>query len=150
MTKKVFSSSSIKTTNPKIKLLNSQLSQDVSVYADKGRIGQVVYNLLDNAVKFTKAEGNITITIKKEVEEEQYNNTQQVIVSIKDTGIGIDSEILSRLFTKFATKSQTGGTGLGLYVCKGIIKAHGGRIWAENNKDGEKGAIFYFTLPLSR
>jgi two-component system, OmpR family, sensor histidine kinase VicK len=89
MTKKVFSSSSIKTTNPKIKLLNSQLSQDVSVYADKGRIGQVVYNLLDNAVKFTKAEGNITITIKKEVEEEQYDNTQQVIVSIKDTGIGI-------------------------------------------------------------
>jgi signal transduction histidine kinase len=69
--------------------LNSQLSQDVSVYADKGRIGQVVYNLLDNAVKFTKAEGNITITIKKEVEEEQYDNTQQVIVSIKDTGIGI-------------------------------------------------------------
>jgi len=91
--------------------------------------------LLDNAVKFTKAEGNITITIKKEVEEEQYDNTQQVIVSIKDIGIGIDSEILSRLFTKFATKSQTGGTGLGLYICKGIIKAHGGRIWAENNKD---------------
>jgi len=153
MTKKVsFPSSSIKTMNPKIKLLNSQQSQDVSVYADKGRIGQVVSNLLDNAVKFTKAEeGNITIMIKKEGGEEvQNNNNEQVIVSIKDTGTWIDSEILPRLFTKFATKSQTGGTGLGLFICKGIVEAHGGRMWAENNKDDEKGATFYFTLPLTR
>jgi signal transduction histidine kinase len=87
--------------------------------------------------------------IKKEGEV-QNSDQQQVIVNIKDTGTGIDSEILPRLFTKFATKSQTGGTGLGLFICKGIIEAHGGRIWAENNTDGEKGTTFYFTLPLSR
>ncbi|MFL6456583.1 MAG: ATP-binding protein [Nitrososphaeraceae archaeon] len=149
-TKKVFSSSSMKAKNPTIKLLNNQPAQDVSIYADKVRISQVVSNLLDNTVKFTKAaKGNITIMINKEGEG-QNNNNQQVIVSIKDTGTGIDPEILPKLFTKFATKSQTGGTGLGLFICKGIIEAHGGRIWAENNKDGEKGATFYFTLPLSR
>jgi signal transduction histidine kinase len=78
------------------------------------------------------------------------NNPQHVIVSIKDTGTGIDSAILPRLFTKFATKSQIGGTGLGLFICKGIIEAHSGKIWAKNNKDSEKGATFYFSLPLSR
>jgi signal transduction histidine kinase len=90
--------------------------------------------------------------IKKEGAEgqAQNNNNEQVIVSIKDTGTGIDPEILPRLFTKFVTKSQTGGTGLGLFICKGIVEAHGGRMWAENNKDGEKGATFYFTLPLTR
>jgi len=151
MTKKVFSSFSIKAKNPSIKLLNSQ-SQDFYIYADKGRISQVVSNLLANAVKFTKAaEDNIIIMIKKEGEGQRQNNNnnQQVIVSIKDTGIGIDSEILPKLFTKFATKSQTGGTGLGLFICKGIVESHGGRIWAENNKDGEKGATFCFTIPLS-
>jgi two-component system, OmpR family, sensor histidine kinase VicK len=148
MTKKVLSSSSM------IKLLNSE-SQDVYVYADKGRTGQVVSNLLDNAIKFTKAEGNITIMIKKEgeEEEEQNNNNQQVIVSIKDTGTGIDPQIMPRLFTKFATKSQTGGTGLGLFICKGIIEAHGGKMWAHNNIDTlsnreKRGATFSFTLPL--
>jgi signal transduction histidine kinase len=141
MTKKVFPSSSIKTTNPEIKLLNNQPLQDVSVYADKGRINQVVSNLLENAVKFTKAEeDNITIMVKKE-------GKGQVIVSIKDTGTGIDSEIMPRLFTKFATKSQTGGTGLGLFICKGIIEAHDGKIWAENNKE-EKGATFSFSISI--
>ncbi len=112
----------------------------------------MVSNLLDNAIKFTKAEDNITVMIKREGAEgqAQNNNNEQVIVSIKDTGTGIDPEILPRLFTKFVTKSQTGGTGLGLFICKGIVEAHGGRMWAENNKDGEKGATFYFTLPLTR
>jgi two-component system, OmpR family, sensor histidine kinase VicK len=153
MTKKVSSpSSAMKTTTPEIKLLNSQPEQEISAYADKGRISQVISNLLDNAVKFTKTEeDNITIMVKKEEGGGQDNNNQQqVIVSIKDTGTGIDSEILPRLFTKFATKSQTGGTGLGLFICKGIIEAHGGSMWAQNNTDGEKGATFYFTLPLSR
>ncbi|MDQ3903067.1 MAG: HAMP domain-containing histidine kinase, partial [Thermoproteota archaeon] len=137
---------------PTIKLFNGLQPQDISVYADKGRISQVVSNLLDNAIKFTKAEDNITVMIKKEGAEgqAQNNNNEQVIVSIKDTGTGIDPEILPRLFTKFVTKSQTGGTGLGLFICKGIVEAHGGRMWAENNKDGEKGATFYFTLPLTR
>ncbi|HJT49970.1 MAG TPA: ATP-binding protein [Nitrososphaeraceae archaeon] len=150
-TKKVFSSFSIKATYPEIKLLNSQQLQDVSVYADKGRIAQVVFNLLDNAAKFTKAEGgNISIMIKVEGAEGQAQNNkneQQVIVSIKDTGTGIDSEVLPRLFTKFATRSQTGGTGLGLFICKGIIQSHGGKIWAENNTGG-KGATFSFSLPI--
>ena len=70
----------------------------------------------------------------------------QLVVSVKDTGLGIDPEIMPRLFTKFTTKSQT-GTGLGLFISKSIIEAHGGRIWAENNKDG-KGATFTFRLPL--
>ncbi|HJT46767.1 MAG TPA: HAMP domain-containing sensor histidine kinase, partial [Nitrososphaeraceae archaeon] len=141
---------SLSPTSPTIKLFNSQQPQDISVYADKERINQVVSNLLDNAVKFTRSNGAITVTIKKDGAEvqAQNNNYRKVIVSIKDTGTGIDSDIVPRLFTKFATKSQTGGTGLGLFICKGIIEAHGGKIWAENNKDGENGATFYFTLPL--
>jgi signal transduction histidine kinase len=122
--------------------------RDVFVYGDRGRISQVILNLLGNAVKFTKyKEDTITIMVKKkEDDDEQHPNNQQVIVSIKDTGIGIDPQIFPRLFTKFATKSET-GTGLGLFICKGIVEAHGGRIWAENNADG-KGATFEFTLPI--
>jgi two-component system, OmpR family, sensor histidine kinase VicK len=112
------------------------------VEADKARINQVIMNLLSNAIKFTK-EGSITI--KTEIKKD--NN--QVLVSIKDTGIGIDSEILPRLFTKFATKSEKGGTGLGLFIAKSIVEAHGGRIWAENNRGG-KGATFYFSIPLNK
>ena len=144
MTKKVsFPSSSINTKKPTIKLLNSH-TQGISVYADKGRISQVVYNLLDNAVKFSKAaEDNVIVMIRKEGGGGgQGNNNQWVTVSVKDAGTGIDSEILPRFFIKFATKSETWGTGLGLFICKGIIEAHGGRIWAENNEDGEKGADF--------
>jgi two-component system sensor histidine kinase VicK len=149
MTNRLFSSSSSKTNNSKnaIKLLYHQL-QDVFVYADKGRITQVISNLLDNAVKFTKDEGTITVMVEKKEKEELNNNAQQVIVSIKDTGEGIDPQILPRLFTKFATKSQTGGTGLGLFICKGIVEAHGGNMRAENNSDG-KGATFSFSLPLA-
>lgn len=69
------------------------------------------------------------------------------MVNVKDNGKGIHQEIIHRLFTKFATKSDS-GTGLGLYISKGIIEAHGGKLWAENNKDG-KGATFSFSLPLS-
>jgi two-component system, OmpR family, sensor histidine kinase VicK len=113
----------------------------IFIEADRERIGQVISNLLSNAIKFSKkmAEDYISIaTIPG-------NEGDQVIVSVKDTGIGIDSQILPRLFEKFVTKSDA-GTGLGLFISKSIVKAHGGRIWAENNKDG--GAIFYFSLPL--
>ncbi len=85
----------------------------------------------------------ITITIAAEEEKVDYNG---VLVSIKDTGAGIDPDILPRLFTKFATKSVA-GTGLGLFISKAIVEAHGGKIWAENNADG-KGSTFYFSLPL--
>jgi signal transduction histidine kinase len=123
------------------------------VYADKGRISQVILNLLDNAVKFAKDKDGGTITImaekrekQEEGEEGKHKGNQQVIVNIKDTGIGIDPQILPRLFTKFATKPQTGGTGLGLFICKGIIEAHDGKIWAENNQN-QSGASFSFSLP---
>jgi nitrogen-specific signal transduction histidine kinase len=108
------------------------------IEADKGRISQVVSNLLANAVKFTN-EGTVKVATEKKDNE--------IVISIKDTGAGIDSEILPRLFTKFATTSTT-GTGLGLFISKSIVEAHGGRIWAKNNSDG-KGATFYFSLPLS-
>ena len=113
---------------------------DFLVEADKGRIMQVISNLMNNAIKFT-LKGTITVTTKKKEE----NN--EIIVSIKDTGSGIDPEIMSRLFSKFATISQT-GTGLGLFISQNIVEAHGGKIWAENNSDG-KGSIFSFSLPLA-
>ena len=113
---------------------------DFFVEADKGRVMQVISNLMNNAIKFT-LKGTITVTTKKKEE----NN--EIIVSIKDTGSGIDPEIMSRLFSKFATKSQT-GTGLGLFVSQNIVEAHGGKIWAENNSDG-KGSTFSFSLPLT-
>ena len=112
---------------------------DFLVEADKGRLNQVISNLIDNAIKFTQ-EGSIVIS-------SQRRDNDNVIVSIKDTGTGIDPEIMPRLFSKFVTKSFI-GTGLGLFISKKIIEAHGGRIWAENNPFG-KGATFAFTLPLS-
>ena len=113
---------------------------DFLVEADKGRVMQVISNLMNNAIKFT-LKGTITVTTKKEEEK------NEIIVSIKDTGSGIDPEIMPKLFSKFATKSQT-GTGLGLFVSQNIIEAHGGKIWAENNSDG-KGSTFSFSLPLA-
>ena len=113
---------------------------DFFVEADKGRVMQVISNLMNNAIKFT-LKGTITVTTKNKEE----NN--EIIVSIKDTGSGIDPEIMSRLFSKFATKSQT-GTGLGLFISQNIVEAHGGKIWAENNSDG-KGSTFSFSLPLT-
>jgi two-component system, OmpR family, sensor histidine kinase VicK len=124
---------------------------DIFVQADKTRIGQVICNLLNNAIKFTKEgkpreNANISVTLKEHKGDD--NNNKEVIVSIKDKGIGIAPEIMPRLFTKFATKSGK-GTGLGLFISKSIIEAHGGRIWAENNSDG-KGATFSFSLPISK
>jgi signal transduction histidine kinase len=113
---------------------------DVLVVADKHRINQVISNLLNNAVKFTK-QGHITISTEK---EKKYG--KEVIVRVTDSGSGIDSDIMSRLFTKFATKSHT-GTGLGLYICKSIVETHAGKMWAENNRDG-RGATFSFSLPV--
>ena len=117
-------------------------NQDIFVDADKERLAQVIFNLLNNAIKFTQ-EGSITISAQKKEDSDK----KIVIVSVKDTGRGIDAEMLPRLFTKFASKSERGGTGLGLYISKSIIEAHEGRIWAENNADG-RGATFSFSLPL--
>ena len=130
-----------------IKLNILTRDDDIFVYADKERIARVVDNLLINAVNFTK-EGTITITIKdRDLHDKKKNRITTAIVNIMDTGEGIVDQIYSRLFTKFATTSNT-GTGLGLFISKYIIEAHGGKIWAENNPDG-KGATFSFSLPLT-
>jgi signal transduction histidine kinase len=112
--------------------------KDVIVEADKGRLSQVLTNLLSNAVKFTES-GTITIDTSE--------SGKEAIVSVRDTGTGIDPEVYQKLFSKFTTKSDR-GTGLGLFISKSIIESHGGRIWAENNLDGF-GATFYFSLPAS-
>jgi signal transduction histidine kinase len=127
-------------SNKEVRIIYEPIKDTIFVNVDKARMIQVLSNLLDNALKFTK-QGNIFISAKKIKEE-------QVIVIIKDSGTGIDAEILPRLFEKFATKSEE-GTGLGLYISKNIIQAHGGKIWAENNSDG-RGATFYFTLPIGK
>ena len=144
----------INNNNEKLKLFYESDIQNIFVKADKERIAQVISNLLSNAIKFTE-EGSVTINVK--VKENTNNNDNNdnndsyaAIVSIKDTGEGVDPDFFPRLFTKFATKSLE-GTGLGLFISKSIIEAHGGRIWAENNKGGnEKGATFTFTLPISK
>jgi two-component system, OmpR family, sensor histidine kinase VicK len=123
-----------------VKLIYENKCKDVIIEADKARLTQVISNLLSNSVKFTK-EGAISITVENK-------QTQEVIVRIKDTGKGINPEILPRLFTKFATRSYE-GTGLGLFISKSIIEAHGGKMWAENTANGEKGATFTFSLPLT-
>jgi two-component system sensor histidine kinase VicK len=117
--------------------IKSQTGEPLIVEADKVRIFEVLSNLIRNAVRFTK-EGSIVITAERNGESAQ--------VEVKDTGSGIDPEIMPRLFTKFATKSEQ-GTGLGLYLSKKIVEAHGGSIWAKNNEGG-RGAAFVFTIPI--
>jgi signal transduction histidine kinase len=134
----------IEKENQNVKLFynfKQDINEPLPIDADEDRITQVISNLLNNAIKFTskKREGVISVSAERKKEE--------VIVSIKDTGEGISPEILPRLFTKFATRSFS-GTGLGLYISKSIVESHGGKMWAENNPDGE-GATFTFMLPLS-
>ena len=121
------------------KILFEKKENPILLHGDKGRITQVVSNLIDNSLKFTKL-GRISIVSER--------IDGKVKVSVKDNGSGIDPEILPRLFSKFATKSSQ-GTGLGLYISKNIIEAHGGYMWAWNNDEAEKGATFVFSLPLN-
>jgi signal transduction histidine kinase len=127
-----------KDTNLKLEFINSK--EDIFIEADKDRINQVISNLLSNAIKFTQ-KGTITIT------SNAVPANNEIVVSITDTGRGIDSEILPRLFTKFVTRSRS-GTGLGLFISKSIIDAHGGKIWGKNNHPEGTGATFGFSLPL--
>jgi two-component system sensor histidine kinase VicK len=140
--------SHIEKENSKVKLMyNNKYDSNGApiVDADRDRITQVISNLLGNAIKFTsnqkKVGGTVSVTLEK-----NHNNREEVIINIRDNGEGIHQEILPRLFTKFATKSFS-GTGLGLYISKSIIEEHGGKMWAQNNSDGQ-GATFTFTLPL--
>jgi signal transduction histidine kinase len=151
--------------------INFESSEDpITVFADKIRIFEVLTNLITNAIKFSN-EKPITISVKKiqmnAVENKYQQNKDKeaildetkknkdeltkmmAVVSVRDRGKGIDSDILPRLFTKFTTKSNQ-GTGLGLYIAKSIIETHGGQVWAQNNYDDEKGATFSFTLPLDK
>ena len=138
-----------------IQFLNDKNNDGIEYYvnADKSRVFQVLSNLIDNAVKFSDINGVISISLNKtESLTSDNNNTveknEYVFIRIKDGGSGIDPEIQSKLFSKFATKSDI-GTGLGLFIAKSIIEAHGGKIFFENNRDG-KGATFTFTLPSSK
>jgi signal transduction histidine kinase len=124
------------------------------INAYRFRLHEAITNLLSNAINATRntgSTGSIIVSIhvvggSKSCDTENGNNTH-VIVSIRDNGEGIDPKIMARLFTKFVTKSDS-GLGLGLYITKSLIKAHGGKIWAENNAEG-KGATFSFSLPIS-
>src|SRR5215217_3370492 len=157
--------------NDNVKVMYEPGGGIILVEADRQRLIQVISNLLNNAIKFTK-EGTVTVSsttttssiIKRKdadrdsgdgkVKEEK-EKEEEVVIAVKDTGTGIDPELMPRLFTKFATKSYQ-GTGLGLYISKSIIEAHGGKMWAENNRDEGsdsetkyKGATFYLTLPVA-
>ena len=126
--------------------------RNIIVKADKDRIAQVISNLLNNAVKFTKdeSEGTISVSCQRRDDDEDGNNNNYVFVSVNDTGKGIDQEIFPRLFSKFITTTSTSsndGIGLGLFISKAIVEAHGGKIWAENNSNG-KGSTFTFSLPI--
>jgi two-component system, OmpR family, sensor histidine kinase VicK len=151
------------TANTNVKVIYEPASHNniTLVEADRLRLTQVISNLLDNAFKFTK-EGAVTVNTniikRKDVERDNGNGAEEVIIAVKDTGTGIDPELMPRLFTKFATKSYQ-GTGLGLFISKSIIEAHNGKMWAENNNNNNnsnnssnnrkyKGATFYFTLPV--
>jgi signal transduction histidine kinase len=133
----------------KVKLDFISKEEDNFLYGDPGRITQVISNFLSNAIKFTD-EGVITVRMKRYEDNNSAtnnNNQRAVMVSVQDIGKGIDPTVKDRLFEKFSTKSEK-GLGLGLYISRKIIEAHGGKIWAENNDCGKKGATFYFTLPV--
>lgn len=129
---------SISERNKNVRII-FQPKESVTVHVDRDRIYQVLSNLLSNALKFTK-NGRVTINI-------DHSNKNEVVVTIRDTGTGIPPKLMPNLFSKFVTTSNN-GTGLGLFISKGIIEAHGGRIWAENNPDGI-GASFSFSLPIN-
>ncbi|HEX5187388.1 MAG TPA: HAMP domain-containing sensor histidine kinase, partial [Nitrososphaeraceae archaeon] len=138
--------------NNQIKFEYNNLVNNCTIFADKNRISQVLSNLIGNSVKFTDGAGKISIKVEEKEDYEsnhikiKTSNNEMIFVTVKDNGQGIDKEIIPNLFAKFVTKSFQ-GIGLGLYISKKIIEAHGGNLTAVNNPD-EKGATFSFSLPL--
>jgi two-component system sensor histidine kinase VicK len=121
-------------------------SEGYTIYADKDRLNQVISNLVNNAIKFTD-DGIIKINADAVInKKDDGTDSRTLMISIKDNGKGIDPNIMHKLFTKFTTSGSDKGTGIGLYLSKKIIEAHGGTIRAYNN-EGEKGATFSFSLP---
>ncbi len=121
--------------------------KDILILADKVRVGRVISNLLNNAIKFT-SRGEITISVielKHNNNDDDDDGNGEIQVNIKDTGTGLSPAILPKLFSKFVS-TDSGGTGLGLFVSRNIVEAHGGKIHAQNNDDGI-GAMFSFTIP---
>jgi two-component system, OmpR family, sensor histidine kinase VicK len=158
--KKDFNSENVKILYESITNNKQDNDNNIFVQADRSRLTQVISNLLSNAVKFTK-KGTIRVTTQIKEEEGQQqddqsddddgdgvssSNNKVVVISIKDTGSGISPEMFPRLFSKFASSSFE-GTGLGLFIAKSIVEAHGGKIWAKNNANG-KGARFTMSLPI--
>jgi signal transduction histidine kinase len=143
-----------KTTN-KTDIVFDEPNTPLFIFADKLRIYEVISNLITNAINATRNTSTDKVTVCARVREPSKNNSNfvcgydansYVIVSVKDSGTGIDPEIETRLFTKFVTKSES-GLGLGLYISKCIVNAHDGKIWGQNNQDG-KGATVSFSLPI--
>jgi nitrogen-specific signal transduction histidine kinase len=128
--------------NYKVKLNFKPFKETLLIEADREKISEVISNLLSNAIKFTK-EGEVFVSVEK---KEDDNNNNYAIVTVRDTGTGVDPEILPNLFSKFITKSFE-GIGLRLYISKNIVDAHRGKILGKNNDNGI-GAEFGFTLPL--
>jgi signal transduction histidine kinase len=123
-----------------VKITCDGASNPLYVEADKDRMTQVLANLLNNAIRFTKPSGTVSIGV--------HSSESKVNVMVTDTGSGIPLDILPKLFTKFSSSLRSGsGTGLGLFISKAIIEAHGGMIWGTNNSDG-KGATFGFEIPV--
>ena len=136
-----------------IQFLNDKKNDGNEYYvnADKSRVFQVLSNLINNAIKFTDLNGVISISLEKtNSHSSDKSNTVEksgyALIKIKDNGSGINPDIYSTVISKFATKSDI-GTGLGLFIAKSIVESHGGKISAENNRDG-KGATFKFSLPF--
>jgi signal transduction histidine kinase len=122
-----------------IELASHPLDEDIIVHADRGRLLQVMSNLIGNAIKFTPEGGAVTVSVAREDGE--------IRLSVADTGVGIAPEHLPRIFDRFWHSGQGGGSGLGLAIAQAIVEAHSGRIWAESSTDGTR---FQFTLPLAR
>lgn len=119
-----------------------------AVLADPARLEQVVVNLLHNAIKFTSSGGGINIKVRKQ--DDDHQDEGMVLFSVSDTGIGIESEELPRIFERFYKVDRarsSGGTGLGLAIARHTVEAHGGRIWAESV--ARQGSTFYFTIPIA-
>ena len=159
----------IKNKNIEINFINECINEQCWTYADKSRLNQIINNLIDNAIKFSNQNGKIVIMIKEnasiiselgvgnrktivdglkaDIEEKMKGNKgrEQILIGISDTGKGISPHIMPKLFEKFITGSTT-GTGLGLYITRNLVEAHGGKIWAFNNANGV-GSTFVFTLP---
>ncbi|HKX96326.1 MAG TPA: ATP-binding protein [Candidatus Nitrosocosmicus sp.] len=159
----------IKDKDIKINFIHDCVDEHCWIYADRSRLNQIFNNLIDNAIKFTGQNGKIDIMIKENVSnkveievgnkktildskqtenEERINEdkiSEQILIGISDTGKGISPLIMPKLFEKFITSSDT-GTGLGLYITRNLVEAHGGKVWAFNNKGGI-GSTFMFSLP---